>query len=140
MLGPKLRELTSDDILKYVAVVQSEHYIAKGIVRKLKEMDLDLQQSSSFNYMLVISDSGVVNGKKVIPGGSNFFTQETILFLGSRMRSTKTQRQLLSIDGEEKELSTKEQIYISFWDRAKTRVKGNSIEVKSINEGKKLSL
>jgi len=40
----------------------------------------------------------------------------------------------ITIDGDGKELSTKEQISLSSWDSAKSRVKGNSIEVKSINE------
>lgn len=40
----------------------------------------------------------------------------------------------ITIDGEERELSTKEQISVSSWDCNKSKVKGNSIEVKSINE------
>lgn len=70
---------TGDDILKYVAAVQqqSEHYIAKGILRKLKEQNLELQQLSDFKYMQGIGVSGVVNGKKVVAGGPNYFTQES---------------------------------------------------------------
>ena len=69
---------TSNDILKYVAAVQqqSEHYIAKGILRKLKEMNLVLEQSSEFKYMQGIGVSGIVNGRKVVAGGPNYFTQE----------------------------------------------------------------
>ena len=68
----------SDEILQYVAAVQqqSEHYIAKGILRNLKEKNLELQQSSDFKYMQGIGVSGVVNGKKVVAGGPNYFTQE----------------------------------------------------------------
>ena len=40
----------------------------------------------------------------------------------------------ITIDGDGKELSTKEQISLSSWDSAKSRVKGNSIEVKSIKQ------
>lgn len=69
---------TSDDILKYVAAVQqqSEHYIARGILRKLNENSLELQQSSHFKYMQGIGVSGIVNGRKVVAGGPNYFTQE----------------------------------------------------------------
>jgi Cu2+-exporting ATPase len=69
---------TSDEILQYVAAVQqqSEHYIARGIVRKLKEKNLQLQQASDFKYMQGIGVSGLVNGKKVVAGGPNYFTQE----------------------------------------------------------------
>ncbi|TMI85991.1 MAG: heavy metal translocating P-type ATPase, partial [Bacteroidetes bacterium] len=72
---------TSDDILKYVAAVQqqSEHYIARGILRKLKEKNLALEQSSDFKYMQGVGVSGIVNGKKVIAGGPNYFTQENRL-------------------------------------------------------------
>jgi Cu2+-exporting ATPase len=67
-----------DDILKYVAAVQqqSEHYIAKGILRKLKEKNLALQQSSDFKYMQGIGVAGTVNGKRVVAGGPNYFAQE----------------------------------------------------------------
>lgn len=40
----------------------------------------------------------------------------------------------ITIDGDEKEFSTKEQISVSTWDSGKSKVKGNSVEVKSINE------
>lgn len=68
----------SDEILQYVAAVQqqSEHYIARGILRKLKEKNLQLQQSSDFKYMQGIGVSGTVNGKKIVAGGPNYFTQE----------------------------------------------------------------
>lgn len=66
-----------DDILQYVAAVQqqSEHYIARGILRKLKEKNLQLKQSSDFKYLQGIGVSGIVNGKKVVAGGPNYFTQ-----------------------------------------------------------------
>ena len=64
--------------MQYVAAVQqqSEHYIARGIVRKLKEKNLALWQSSDFKYMQGIGVSGNVNGKKVVAAGPNYFTQE----------------------------------------------------------------
>ncbi|HEY0731834.1 MAG TPA: heavy metal translocating P-type ATPase [Chitinophagaceae bacterium] len=67
-----------DEILQYVAAVQqqSEHYIARGIIRKLKEKNLQLQPSTDFTYMQGIGVSGIVNGKKVVAGGPNYFTQE----------------------------------------------------------------
>ena len=69
---------SNDDILRYVAAVQqsSEHYIARGIVRKLKEKNIALQQLSDFKYMQGIGVSGIVNGKKVVAGGPNYFTLE----------------------------------------------------------------
>jgi site-specific recombinase XerD len=64
-------------------------------------------------------------------------TTFSVSFLTRKCKADKKHAHIyarITIDGEEKELSTKEQISISSWDSAKSRVKGNSIEVKSINE------
>ncbi len=69
---------SSDEILQYVAAVQqqSEHYIARGIIRTLKEKNLELWKATDFKYMQGIGVAGIVNGKKVVAGGPNYFTQE----------------------------------------------------------------
>jgi Cu2+-exporting ATPase len=69
---------TSDEILQYVAAVQqqSEHYIARGIIRKLKEQNLLLQPSSDFTYMQGIGVSGMVNGRRIVACGPNYFAKE----------------------------------------------------------------
>lgn len=68
----------SDEILQYVAAVQqqSEHYIARGIIRKLKERNLALWQVSDFKYNQGIGVSGVVNGKQIIAAGPNYFNNQ----------------------------------------------------------------
>jgi Cu2+-exporting ATPase len=70
-------EYAADDILQYVAAVQqnSEHYIAKGVLNKLREKQLSLWSSSDFKYEEGIGVSGRVNGKKITAGGPNYFTQ-----------------------------------------------------------------
>lgn len=70
-------QYSTDEILQYVAAVQqnSEHYIAKGVLNKLKEKRLPLWSSSDFTYEEGIGVSGMVNGKKVVAGGPNYFTQ-----------------------------------------------------------------
>src|SRR4051812_28501817 len=67
-----------DEILQYVAAVQqqSEHYIARGIVRKLKEKNLNLWRVSDFKYDQGIGVSGVVNGKQIIAAGPNYFNNQ----------------------------------------------------------------
>jgi Cu2+-exporting ATPase len=74
---PLSNQYSADDILQYVAAVQqnSEHYIAKGVLNKLKEKQLALWSSSDFKYEEGIGVSGMVNGKKVVAGGPNYFTQ-----------------------------------------------------------------
>jgi Cu2+-exporting ATPase len=74
---PLSSQYSADDILQYVAAVQqnSEHYIAKGVLNKLKEKQLALWSSSGFKYEEGIGVSGMVNRKKVVAGGPNYFTR-----------------------------------------------------------------
>jgi len=53
----------------------SEHYIARGILKKLKGEGLALWPSTDFKYLQGIGVSGMVNGKEVIAAGPNYFTQ-----------------------------------------------------------------
>ncbi|GLU56418.1 heavy metal translocating P-type ATPase [Dyadobacter frigoris] len=72
------QQFSADQILQYAAAVQqnSEHHIAHGVIRKLKEKGLELWTSSDFNYMPGIGVSGTVNGKKIVAAGPNYFNQE----------------------------------------------------------------
>lgn len=69
-----------DQILQYAAAIQqnSEHHIAHGIIRKLKEKNLELWKSSDFRYMQGIGVTGIVNGKRVVAAGPNYFKQQEI--------------------------------------------------------------
>lgn len=71
---------TEDEVLQYAAAIQqhSEHYIARGVLNKLKEKNLQLWQSSDFNYMQGIGVSGTVNGNKIVSAGPNYFTKEDL--------------------------------------------------------------
>lgn len=71
---------TSDEILQYAAAIQqhSEHYIARGILKKLKEKDLQLWPSSDFSYIQGVGVSGLVDGKKVVAAGPNYFSKENV--------------------------------------------------------------
>lgn len=68
------------ELLQYAASVQqnSEHHIAHGILRKLKERNLELWRVEGFTYMQGIGVSGIVNGKKVLSVGPNYFAQNNI--------------------------------------------------------------
>jgi P-type Cu2+ transporter len=69
---------SANDILQYTAAVQqhSEHYIARGVMKALKEKNLQLWQVSDFSYLQGIGVSGTVNGKTVVAAGPNYFTKE----------------------------------------------------------------
>ncbi len=95
---------SSNDILQHAAAVQqhSEHYIAKGVLRKLKETNLQLWQSSEFKYMQGIGVSGIVNGKQVVAAGPNFFSKENkqLPDIPSDINQNTETVNFLLIDGE----------------------------------------
>lgn len=69
---------SSDELLQYAAAVQqhSEHYIARGVLRRLNEKGLELWHSSDFQYRQGIGVSGKVNDKTVVAAGPNYFKEE----------------------------------------------------------------
>lgn len=71
-------KFSADVILQYAAAIQqnSEHHIAHGIMRRLKEKNLELWKSSDFNYMQGVGVTGTVNGKDIVAAGPNYFKQE----------------------------------------------------------------
>ncbi|AYO56858.1 heavy metal translocating P-type ATPase [Chryseobacterium taklimakanense] len=71
---------STDEIIQYAAAVQqnSEHHIAKGVLKTLKEKNLPLWKSENFKYMQGIGVSGTVNGKNIIAAGPNYFTQNNL--------------------------------------------------------------
>ncbi|WP_343700661.1 copper-translocating P-type ATPase [Chitinophaga sp.] len=73
-------QFNAGEILQYAGAVQqnSEHHIAHGVMRKLKEEQLELWKSSDFQYMQGIGVKGTVNGKKVVAAGPNYFKQEKL--------------------------------------------------------------
>jgi Cu2+-exporting ATPase len=68
-------EYDENKILQLAAAAQqnSEHHIANGILRKLKEKNLELLRSENFNYIKGIGVSAIVNGKEITAVGPNLF-------------------------------------------------------------------
>ncbi|PSL33724.1 copper-translocating P-type ATPase [Dyadobacter jiangsuensis] len=75
---PVSSDLSPDQILQYAAAIQqnSEHHIAHGVMRELKKKGLELWKSTDFTYMQGVGVSGLVNGKRVVAAGPNYFSQE----------------------------------------------------------------
>ncbi|KAA9357179.1 copper-translocating P-type ATPase [Larkinella humicola] len=69
---------SEDQILQFAAAIQqnSEHHIAHGVIRKLKEKKLGLWPSTDFTYLPGVGVTGIVNKKKVMAVGPNYFKQE----------------------------------------------------------------
>lgn len=79
-LIPLNNQFTEDQLLQFAASVQqnSEHHIAHGISKKLKEKNLQLWKVENFKYMQGIGVGGIVNGKPVLSVGPNYFTQNKL--------------------------------------------------------------
>lgn len=77
---PLDNQYTENDILQYAAGVQqhSEHYIAKGVLKILKEKGLAILPSDHFEYLPGIGVSAAVSGKQVVAGGPNYFKKENL--------------------------------------------------------------
>lgn len=74
---PINQQFSTDEILQYAAAVQqhSEHHIAGGIIHKLKDKQLSLWPSTDFVYIQGVGVTGMVNGKRVVAAGPNYFKQ-----------------------------------------------------------------
>lgn len=70
-------KFAADEILQYAAAIQqnSEHHIAHGVLRKLKEKNLPVWKSENFKYIQGVGVTGTVNGKSVVAAGPNYFKQ-----------------------------------------------------------------
>jgi P-type Cu2+ transporter len=73
-------DITEDSILEYAGAVQqnSEHHIAHGILKNLKEKNGKLCPVSHFHYIPGVGVRGEVEGKKILSVGPNYFLQEKL--------------------------------------------------------------
>ena len=97
-------QYSENEILQYAAAAQqnSEHHIAHGILRKLKEKGLELWRSENFKYMKGMGVSATIQGKEIIAAGPNYFKQSNLQLPGipsSIDQNTATVNFLL-IDGQ----------------------------------------
>jgi len=67
-----------NELLQYAAAAQqsSEHYIARGILRRLQQQNLPLWKAEHFQYNQGIGVSATVNGKAIEIVGPNYFKQQ----------------------------------------------------------------
>jgi P-type Cu2+ transporter len=56
----------------------SEHYIASGLIKKVKELNIPIPKTNHFNYLPGIGLQGIVEGKSVKVVGPNYFKEEKI--------------------------------------------------------------
>lgn len=72
------QQYSREDLLGYTAAVQqhSEHHIAQGVLKKLKDENLALWKSDQFQYIQGVGVTAMVNGKKIVAAGPNYYRQE----------------------------------------------------------------
>ncbi len=78
---PLSNKYTADQLLQYVAAVQqnSEHHIAKGILRQLKESNLPLPVSTDFEYIQGVGVKGKVEGKEIVAAGPAYLKEKRMI-------------------------------------------------------------
>lgn len=74
------QEFEDRELLRLAAGVEqhSEHYIAVGLLRKVKELNIQIPQSENFNYLQGKGLEGTVDGKDIKVVGPNYLKQENI--------------------------------------------------------------
>ena len=74
------RDVDEKELLGLAAGIEqhSEHYIAAGILRKAKELNITIPRSESFNYLPGIGLEGRVGGKEIKVVGPNYLKEKNI--------------------------------------------------------------
>lgn len=78
-LNPDLNE---KELLRLASGIEqhSEHYIARGIIQKVKELNIVIPKSENFNYLPGKGSEGVVEGKNIKIVGPNYLKEQNINF------------------------------------------------------------
>ena len=71
---------TKNDLLRLASGIEqhSEHYIAAGIIRKTKSLDIKIPKSENFNYMAGKGLEGTVDGMAVKVVGPNYLSERHV--------------------------------------------------------------
>ncbi len=73
---------SDNELLRLASGIEqhSEHFIANGIMRKAKELQIAIPKSEKFNYLPGKGLEGIVEGKEVKVVGPNYLKENKILF------------------------------------------------------------
>ena len=74
------KNFDTNELLRLAAGIEqhSEHYIAAGLLRKVKELNIAVPKSTNFNYLLGKGLEGVVEGKEIKVVGPNYLNEQSI--------------------------------------------------------------
>ncbi|MDP1746841.1 MAG: copper-translocating P-type ATPase [Bacteroidota bacterium] len=68
----------------------SEHYIATGLIKKVKELNITIPKSEKFNYLPGKGLEGIVEGKNIKVVGPNYLKEQNISIDGTKDEFTGT--------------------------------------------------
>lgn len=73
-------EYDERELLRLAAALEqySEHYIAAGVIRKVKELDLSVPTAEQFNYLPGMGLEGIVDGKQIKVVGPKYLQEQGI--------------------------------------------------------------
>jgi len=73
---------SESELLRLASSIEqhSEHFIANGILRKVKELKITIPKSDKFNYLPGKGLEGIVEGKEIKVVGPNYLKENKILF------------------------------------------------------------
>lgn len=78
----KLLDSTFDEkeLLRLASGIEqhSEHYIAQGLLRKVKELNIEIPKAEKFNYLPGKGLEGIVEGKQIKVVGPNYLKEQNI--------------------------------------------------------------
>jgi Cu2+-exporting ATPase len=72
--------IEKDELLRLASGIEqhSEHYIAKGLMKKVKEKGIKVPESKKFNYLPGKGLEGIVEGKEIKVVGPNYLKEKNI--------------------------------------------------------------
>lgn len=86
------KKYDQNELLRLASGIEqhSEHYIATGLMRKVKESGITVPVSESFNYMPGKGLEGIVEGKEVKVVGPNYLKEQNISTQETKDESSRT--------------------------------------------------
>lgn len=74
------KEFNEKELLRLAAGIeqQSEHYIAAGLLRKVKELNIEIPKAENFNYLPGKGLEGIIEGKEIKVAGPNYLKEKNI--------------------------------------------------------------
>ncbi|MBI2284462.1 MAG: cadmium-translocating P-type ATPase [Bacteroidetes bacterium] len=86
------KQFTEKELMRLAAGVEqySEHYIANGLIRKVKEAGINIPKPEKFNYLPGKGIEGIVEGKEIKVVGPNYLQEKNLAVIEEAAISDST--------------------------------------------------